>query len=354
MPQLSLSHPWALVLLGVLPLVAGLGLAALRRRRHDLALFGVGPAFLPPPAAPAPWLRRALAGLGLALLALGAAGPRWGRDAGEPVAPGRDLVLVLDVSRSMRAEQPSRLERARAGLADLIVSLRERGGPRVGLVLFAARPVVACPLTHDYDHLLGLVQQLDPARRPPQTAPAEGDPSGTRLGAALRAALDLHDPAQAGYQDILLLSDGDDPADDGDWRLPAAECRARQVAVFTVGVGDPDADHPIPLGNGGFQEYEGRRVLTRLREAPLRDLAALTGGVYLPARTGDLPLGRAFRAVLDGRPAREDLADLLPRPRPRQVWFLAVSLVLLCASLLPGVGFRSVPRTGRPGQGTAP
>ena len=71
-------------------------------------------------------------------LVLGIAGPQWGRDWTQPVAPGRDLVVVLDLSRSMFAEQPSRLHRARAGLVKLAEALKERGGHRVALIVFAA------------------------------------------------------------------------------------------------------------------------------------------------------------------------------------------------------------------------
>src|SRR5262249_23508532 len=152
--------------------------------------------------------------LGLTVLVIGIAGPQWGRDWTQAVAPGRDLVVVLDLSRSMLAEQPSRLHRARAGLINLAESLRERGGHRVARVVFAGRAKVVCPLTHDYDHFREAVEEIDADRLPPDIAPTDDDPSGTRIGAGIRAAVDLHDPRNRGFQDVLLLSDGDDPARD--------------------------------------------------------------------------------------------------------------------------------------------
>src|SRR4051794_8811315 len=137
----AFAHPlllWSLVLL------PGLGLLALRgwrRRRQVLTLLGDVRSLGEVRAGGrgARLLRGSCLALGLACLALGAAGPQWGRDWGEAAAPGRDLVVVLDCSRSMLAEAPSRLERARAALLDLNQALRRRGGHRLGLVLFAGR-----------------------------------------------------------------------------------------------------------------------------------------------------------------------------------------------------------------------
>src|SRR5262245_27233518 len=135
------ANPWALSLLA---LPAALGLLTLWgawRRRRALARFGDA-ASLDALVEPPGWRRR-LAGLclslGLMLLALGVAGPQWGRDWDQSAAPGRDLVVVVDCSRSMTAETPSRLDRARAALRDLAQTLQRRGGNRVALVAFAAR-----------------------------------------------------------------------------------------------------------------------------------------------------------------------------------------------------------------------
>src|SRR5262249_58131955 len=132
---------------------------------------------------------------------------------------GRDLVVVLDLSRSMLARDvlPSRLERAGQALDDLSRAVERRGGHRLALVVFAARARIACPLTHDYDHFRQALAEQDAANPHPDIRPAGDDvQSGTRIGAALRLAVEAHDPhyRDHGTQDILLLSDGDDPAHD--------------------------------------------------------------------------------------------------------------------------------------------
>jgi Ca-activated chloride channel family protein len=332
------ANPWAFPILGLMPLLGLLGALALRRRSRALARLG-SQAALELLVAERGWvrlLRGFLASLGLTLLVAGIAGPQWGRDYGQAAAPGRDLVVVLDLSRSMFAEQPSRLHRAQAALADLTRALQERGGHRVALVVFAGRAKVACPLTHDYDHFREVVEALDPDRLPPDIAPDDDDPSGTRIGAGIRAAVDQHEPRYAGYQDVLLLSDGDDPARDGEWRLPAAEARAKGIPVHTVGIGDPDEDSTIPGPDGAPLEHDGRKVGTRLREGPLQEIAEMTEGTYIPAHTRALPLGRVFRERIESRPVREDTEDSLPQYQQHYAWFLGGALLLLTLSIVVG------------------
>jgi Ca-activated chloride channel family protein len=330
------AHPWGLVLLGFLPLLALLGWYSRRRRRRVLEQFGsreilqrlliASPAGL--------WLRFALLGLGLGLLIVGLAGPQWGRDWSQEIAPGRDLVVVFDLSRSMLAEQPSRLDRARTALADLVHTLKEQGGHRVGLVVFAGRARTVCPLTNDYDHFQEAIANLDKQHLPSGISATEDEPSGTRLGAALREALALHDPGFQGFQDILVLSDGDDPARDEEWRRPAAEVQARRIPISTVGLGDPDHASPIPVGKGQWLEHQGQVVLTRLQEDPLRTIADMTGGSFIEARTRSLPLGKIFHQRLESRPVNEDQDDRLPQYRQRYPWFLSPALLLLAGGLV--------------------
>ncbi|HEX5272154.1 MAG TPA: VWA domain-containing protein [Gemmataceae bacterium] len=330
------ANTWAFPLLSLPPLVGLLGIFALRRRGRALARLGSQPA-LELLVAERGWVRllaALLASLGLTLLIVGIAGPQWGRDWSVAAAPGRDLVVVLDLSRSMFAEQPTRLHRAQEGLIALTDTLKERGGHRVALVVFAARARVLCPLTHDYDHFREVVEDLAPDRLPSDIGPADDDPSGTRIGAGLRAAVELHDPRFAGFQDIILLSDGDDPARDGEWRLAAAQARAQGIPVHTVGVGDPDADSTIPTPDGPLADPDGAAVKTRLREGPLREIAEITEGVYIPAHTRALPLGRLFRERIESRPVRDDAEDSLPQYRQHYAWFLGGALALLSLSVV--------------------
>jgi Ca-activated chloride channel homolog len=274
----------------------------------------------------------------IASLTIAVAGPRWGK--GEPgVVIGRDAMIVLDLSKSMLADDmrnadglsEERWQAAKAGVHDLIESIRQRGGHRVGLVMFAAKPWVVCPLTSDYDHFLMRLDEFNPKAPPPELSPGKGEefPSGTRIGAAIAEAVRWHDTRFPGYQDVLLISDGDDPADDREeeiekgWRA-ALEA---QIPVDTVGVGDPD--HAVTVAfmrSDGEEEFIGP---TQLVEAPLKEIARQSHGEYLRAGRDQPRLSEFFQARIEHRPNRELTDDALPQPHDRAVWFLLAALVLL-------------------------
>ena len=182
----AFATPWALVLMGLMPALGVFGFLARRRRRRMLMCLGRIPALAALTEGGRQWLgvRGALVSTAMTCLVLGIAGPRWGREPQQASAPGRDLVVVLDLSGSMLADDgpPNRQERAREALADLVARLKQRGGHRVGLVAFAARAKVICPLTSDYDHFREKVAELDAANPPAALRPGpEGSPSGTAL-----------------------------------------------------------------------------------------------------------------------------------------------------------------------------
>jgi Ca-activated chloride channel family protein len=330
------SAPALLAALAVLPALGLLALLARRRRRRLLVRLGLpGAVSAHVERPPGRW--RAGAGwvLGLTFLALGAAGPHWGSGPPPPTAPGRDVVVVLDLSRSMLARDalPSRLGRAKEALRQFADAVQARGGHRLALVVFAAQAHVTCPLTHDYDHFRAKLAALEADPPPPPVRPDGGSVSGTRLGAGLRRAVEVHDPAAKGAQDILLVSDGDDPAGDDEWREGLTAARGAGVPVHVVGVGDPMQDWPIPAGEGRLQ-YQGQEVRTRLHEEPLRTVATRTGGAYVPARTAPPDLGDFFREQIAPKPTREAVAGTLPQPVGRQAWCFALALALIAGAVV--------------------
>jgi len=267
------------------------------------------------------------------------AGPQWGRDWDQSAAPGRDLVVVLDCSRSMLAETPSRLERAHMALLDLADAVEKRGGHRLALVLCAGRARLVCPLTHDYDHFRAKLADLEAVARDRDLEPEPGQTSGTRLGQALALASLSDDPRFQSTRDILLLSDGDDPARDGEWRQGAQAAAALGIRIHTVGIGDPNTARVIRLDAGPLM-HDGQPVRTRLEEAPLRAIAELTGGTYTSARTRTLPLGSIYLDAIANQPQREDSDDALPVYQQRYVWFLGPALAFLALFMFLGDGSR--------------
>ena len=270
-------------------------------------------------------------GLSWSVLVLAAAGPRWGTGAEGGVAVGRDAIVVIDLSRSMLAEdlatpQP-RWQAARDAALDLIAAARKRGGHRIGIVIFAARPKVFVPLTTDYDHLEQMLAELDAAVQPADIRPAdESAKSGTRIGAALALAVEAHDERFPGKRDIVLLSDGDDPAEDEEWKAGIAPARTAGIPIHTVGIGDTIDTHMLLKRRGGA---EGELISTRLREGPLESIAEQSQGMYLPARRDPARLGDFFRTQLEPLPSRELTDDAASLPRDRSTGFWLAGLVFL-------------------------
>jgi Ca-activated chloride channel family protein len=324
--QHTFAHPLLLLALLALPALGLLDWLACRHRQRGLVLL-IGTALTARLARgrAGRWPARLLL-LGLLCLGLGAAGPRWGRDWRQSTASGRDLMVVVDLSRSMFAGAPSRLELARLALFDLADTLARRGGHRVGLVVFAGLPRLLCPLTHDLDHFRSCVQDIDPETADPTLG------TGTRIGAALALAVDCFAGRSADACDMLLLSDGDDPARDGEFALGAERVRSEGIAVHVVGFGEAGEGQRIPSGKG-WLVYEGTEVRTRLEEAPLREIARRTGGQLLLPGTRPLALGEEYLALTQ-RATAEDSPERLPVLRQRQQWFLVPALMLLVLALV--------------------
>lgn len=337
----AFANPWMLWFLTALPVLIGLGLWSARRRRQTLARLGDSAAVDVQRTSQRRWrwLRGLCLVLGFLGLGAGMAGPQWGRDWDQSAAPGRDIVVVLDCSRSMLAETPSRLQRARDALLDLADAVEWRGGHRLALVLFAGKVELACPLTHDYDHFRSKLDNLATLAQGRDLTPRPGEKSGTRLGQALSLAAASDDPRFADKRDILLLSDGDDPGRDAEWRNGARIAAALGIRVHTIGIGDPNVASFIRL-DSGLLRYDGQPVQTRLEEAPLREIAELTGGIYTAARTRTLPLGSLYLDAIDHLPPRPDSDDPLPVYQQRYAWFLAPALGFLMLFTLLGDGSR--------------
>lgn len=341
------ARPDLLWLLLLIPLLALVNRYGLLRRGKGIAQIGRPAAVAGLQTHPRPqrrWLGVAYPLAWIALI-LGLAGPRWGKSDEPGVAVGRDLVLVIDLSRSMLAKDlandETRWEAARDGLIDLMDAVSRRGGHRVAVVAFAAKPKVLVPLTTDYDHVRAVIAELDGYYPPPEIRPG-ADPaatSGTRIGAALQAAVEAHDPRFPGSQDIILISDGDDPQNDREWLHGADAARKAGIPIHSVGIGNPNVGSLIWLEDGFLElpPVEGQPpdfVRTRLHEDVLRQIAAETRGHYLPARREPPRLGDFFRSVVEPNPSRLVSDDAIPQLKDRARWFIGAALALFTVGWL--------------------
>jgi Ca-activated chloride channel family protein len=328
---------WLSLLAAGMAVLVDIGLVRKRRALERLAVTpAMKPLLLISRSAQA--TKTGLLAIAAALLAIAAVGPQWGRaEAQTQPATGRDVLFVLDVSRSMLAEdvQPNRLERARAELRELTASLQERGGYRVGLIAFADHASILCPLTFDYR---AFDEELRNASLESLRLRGNaGGEQGTQIGTALRRATRAIAKDQAAFTDVVLFSDGDDMESD---TLDAADELARiGVRVHTVGLGDPNQGALIPVqnptGQRSYLKYRGELVRTRLEEKALREIARRTHGEYIPERTGFVDLDRVFGALLAEQPSRElETAGQSQVWMHRYHWFLLPAIGLLLIELM--------------------
>ena len=265
--------------------------------------------------------------MAVALLALSLAGPQIGTRLREVKREGIDLVIALDVSASMLAEDmaPNRLGRARNEIKKILGELR---GDRVGLIIFAGDAFIQCPLTTDYSALRLF---LDVASPDLIATP------GTDFGTAIRMAIQAFDvpvasidAEEARSKALLIVSDGENHVDSLEDILATA--RDAEITVFTAGVGSVNGA-PIPVYNatgqrtGYKRDLEGQIVSSKLGESVLKSLSA-DGAYFHVARTSSsLPqlvpaLSRLDQATL----AEEEFEEY----DLKYQWPLALALLLLC------------------------
>ena len=320
-----------LLWLSLLPILFSLlGYFASRRKRKLIAEYGrpAAVAGLATHRVRSTRLSQFLLGLAGAALVLGVAGPRWGKTTVEGVAVGRDVVIVLDFSRSMLATDlkntDARWQAAVNAVRDLITDARSRGGHRIGIVVFAARPKVWVPLTTDYNHLETRLDDLD-ANRPPNDIRPIDDAvkSGTRIGAALKLAVETHDPRFPGSQDVILLTDGDDPEPDREWASGVTAARSAGIPVHVIGIGNPATEFPLAIPSRGEVE-----VKTKLREDVVEAIASEGRGQYLPARTDPPALSEFFRTQVEPFPSRTIVGDPTTQFIDRSHWFYFAAALL--------------------------
>ena len=319
----------------ILPLAAawlGLALYSRRQRRRAAEAFvaqAMWARILPEDSPARFWVKTLLREAALVAGLIALAGPRWGTQYEEVVPRGSDLYILIDVSRSMLAQDvpPSRLGRAKADVAALINRLE---GERVGLIAFAGQAVVKCPLTVDYDAFRRTLDELDTASAPR---------GGTAIGDAIRKALEVFHARAERDQAILLITDGDDQQS---YPLEAAAVAAeRHVTIFTIGLGDAEqgarvpqaADSKSAAGTQSFVEYEGQQVWSKLDNSLLKEIALKTSGVYVPVGVKAYDLGELYADYLQGRRGAEDESRKRLRRGEQFQIFLALALVALLADL---------------------
>jgi Ca-activated chloride channel family protein len=319
------------LLWGVVPLVFVM-VYGIRRHKKILSGFADAEMFahiLPELSYTRRWVKAGLILAGFALAVTAMAGPRAGFRWEKTTQRGVDIMIALDCSRSMLAQDvsPTRLERAKREIIDLTRLLHS---DRAGLVAFAGRAVLQCPLTLDYQAFGVFLDALNPDYLPV---------GGTDLSAAIQACVNGFDPESDTEKAIIVITDGEDTAGRGDDALTELTRMLvkEKIRLFTIGVGDP-AGAPIPDPAGGFKKDDnGNIILSKVDEDTLKKLSVATNGRYVRSVAGDMDLEQIYTNDILNTMARKSLTQ-----GRKKVWehrfqwlLLPAVLLLLLAMLLP-------------------
>ena len=322
MSTFHVLHPAFLTWLALVPLLGLFFLYAARKRRASVQAFG---------AEKPVGRKREAFGIcaAVALVVVALSRPVWGVREEALQEKGRDLVFLLDVSRSMLADDmfPNRLENSKMAILDAVDSLI---GDRLGLVLFAGSAEVRCPLTTDYAYFRMAVRQA---------SPESISLGGTDLANALeKVQAKLVDSRAAHRLDVILISDGDDLSQSGKEIQAARELGKAGVRLICIGVGDPVRGSRVVLeartnAPPVYLLHDGKEVWTRLHSRVLRQMAAATpGGAYLEVGTAPFDLKRI---LFEGLPASTTAGGegegrkSVQRFRERFPLFLGAALIVL-------------------------
>jgi len=256
---------------------------------------------------------------------LALARPQWGVKLEEVRRQGVDIILALDTSFSMNAEDvaPTRLEKAKQAIRTLVSKLQ---GDRIGLVSFAGTAVVQCPLTLDYG-AVNLFLDISNTEIIPEP--------GTSLASAIETATGAFIAKETKYKVLIILTDGEDLG--GEVEPAVRKARDGGVIIYTVGVGTPEG-RPIPErdedGNiVGYRKDSGEKVvISRLDERSLASIANDTGGRYFRATTSESELEELYEEV-SGMEQKELESRLYQNFEDKFQYPLALAVFLLAASL---------------------
>lgn len=233
---------------------------------------------LMPDASPSKgWLKVTLFSLAFLFFVLGLSRPQLGARLQERETNGVEIMIALDVSNSMLAQDysPNRLERAKLAISRLVDKL---AGDRIGLVIFAGESFVQLPITTDYVSAKAFLSSIEPG-----SIPIQGTATADALMTAARSFSTQSEKSRA----IILISDGEDHEGNV---LEAAESIAQEgIKIYCIGVGSTQGE-PIPMGGDMLRDKDGNIVVTRLDEKALREIASAGGGEYVRAAAGEFGL----------------------------------------------------------------
>ena len=295
----------------------------LRRRRvrkfGDEALVSL---MMPSYAKAKVWVRLSMFSLGFFFFVIGLSRPQIGAKLKEHETKGAEIMIVLDVSNSMLAEDysPNRLERAKLAISRLVDKLRD---DRIGLIVFAGNSFVQLPITTDYVSAKMFLNSIST-----ESVPVQGTAIGDAINTAMRSFSAQSEKSRA----IIIITDGENHEDDP---VAAAKQAADMgVRVFAIGVGSPEGK-PIPMDGELLKDKDGEIVVTRLDEAVLQEVAKAGNGVYVRAGNNEFGLNPIIENIQ--RMDDEKYSSIVFEEFDEQfMYFLGIALFFFVLEMLLG------------------
>ena len=263
--------------------------------------------------------------IGYAFLIIGIANPQTGSKLVEGEREGIDVMIALDVSNSMLAQdiKPDRLERAKQAISKLIDKL---GNDRIGIIVFAGRSYMQLPITTDYAAAKMFLNTINTKTVPTQ---------GTAIGEAIEMAMDSFDD-ETHSRAIIVITDGENHEDDA---LKAAKIASEKgINVYTIGMGMIDGA-PIPEYDrynrmtGYKKDRQGNTIITKLNEAMLQQIASAGKGAYIRANNTQAGLKKVFEEINKLEKTKFE-SKMFSDYEDRFQYFIAVCLIFLLLEVL--------------------
>ena len=323
--MINFAEAQYLLLLLLIPFFFLLHALVLRFRRKRIMKFGdpsLVSQLMPSYSRGKAWVRLVLFSIGFFFFVIGLSRPQIGAKLKEHETRGAEIMIVLDVSNSMLAEDysPNRLERAKLAISRLVDKLRD---DRIGLIVFAGNSFVQLPITTDYVSAKMFLNSISTESVPVQ---------GTAIGEAINTAMRSFSAQSEKSRAIVVITDGENHEDD-----PVAA--AKQAAglgarVFAIGVGSPEGK-PIPMNGELLKDKNGGIVVTRLDEDVLKEVAAAGGGLYVRAANSEFGLNPVIDEIK--RMDDEKYSSVVFEEYDEQfMYFLGIALLFFVVEMLVG------------------
>ena len=268
------------------------------------------------------WIRLVLFTIGFIFFVIGLSRPQIGAKLKEHETKGVEIMIVLDVSNSMLAEDysPNRLERAKLAISRLVDKLRDE---RIGLIVFAGNSFVQLPITTDYVSAKMFLNAISTESVPVQ---------GTAMGEAISTAVKSFSAQSEKSRAVIVITDGENHEDDPvDAARQAAELGVR---IFTIGVGSPEGK-PIPFEGELLKDKNGEIVVTRLDEDILKDVADAGNGLYVRAGTSEFGLNPVINEIK--KMEDEKYSSIVFEEYDEQfMYFFGIALIFFVLEMLVG------------------